>query len=101
MRPTQEQREHPRKLCCLSVDGVAWNCVFKAFARDISPCGAFIETPHHFPTDEYIILSFNVPPLYTEPIEVVGRTAWTNSGGIGVEFTEVPLSLTTMIESFG
>ena len=103
MRPnkTQERREHPRKSCSLAVKGFAGDSAFKALARNASLGGVFIETPNRFPADETIFLLFNAHPLYAEPIMVVGRTAWGNSRGVGIEFTDVPLSLTTMIESFG
>ena len=46
----EEQRRHPRKPCHLAVDGFAGDSTFKAFAKNISLGGAFIETPYAFAT---------------------------------------------------
>lgn len=106
----EEQRRHPRKPCHLAVDGFAGDSTFKAFAKNISLGGTFIETPyafatrdsalHAFDTNEEIVLLFFVRPYQEEPIRVVGKIAWNASSGLGVEFRKTPKRLTTTIESF-
>ena len=69
MRPTQERREHPRKSCSPTVKVLAWDSAFKAYAKNVSLGGMFIETPYAFSAGEKIVLVFT-PPGQDEPIMV-------------------------------
>ncbi len=96
----KERRKHPRKSCCMAVDGFARGSGFAAIAWNISLGGAFIETPYRFTPDEEIFLLFIPRPYQQDPIKVASNIVWNGQGGFGVAFQDTPDRLATMIESF-
>ncbi len=100
MRPTkaQERRAHSRKACHLPVSALSWGPIFRAYARNISLGGVFIETPYVLAIDKRIDLMFTIPD-HEKVVKVIGKIVQSDPGGLGIQFMDTPERLATTIES--
>lgn len=85
-----ERRLYPRVPCLLLVDYATEDGAYRAFVRNISADGAFIEarTPV-LPNEPVISLVISLPEGRT-PVRIRGKVLWSGEQGIGVRFN--PLS---------
>ncbi|MDY6988025.1 MAG: PilZ domain-containing protein [Thermodesulfobacteriota bacterium] len=85
----QERRKHHRKPCSIAVTFSTKDFLSRDTIRDISPGGAFLETPEPLSVGDEITLMLS-PPGSGELIDCIGRVAWTPPRGVGIEFTSTP-----------
>jgi hypothetical protein len=81
----EEKRLYARMPCFLLADYVAEGCAYTAFVKNISPEGAFIESPRPVPAGPDIALVIS-PVDEHNPIKVVGEIVRKDEQGIGVKF---------------
>lgn len=84
----EERRLYPRIPCFLLVDYATQGCAYRAFIRNISADGAFIESYRLVPhgPDISLVISFldNRPP-----VKVAGEIVRIGEQGLGVRFDPV------------
>jgi len=85
----QEKRLYDRLPCFLLVDYVSQGCAYRAFIRNISADGAFIESHLPVPTGPEIdlVISFLGDQ---NPIKITGERVRVCEDGIGVRFNPIP-----------
>jgi Tfp pilus assembly protein PilZ len=85
----EEKRLYPRVPCFLLVDCATEGSAYRAFVRNLSADGAFIQAHMPVPTGPDISL---VISLHEDknPVRITGQIVWSGEQGIGVRFD--PLS---------
>jgi hypothetical protein len=92
----EEKRLYVRKPCFLLADYVTQGCAYTAFIKNVSPDGAFIESPRPVPTESEIALVIS-PVDEHKPIKVAAEVVRVEQQGIGVRF--IPLSQGDFVDS--
>ncbi len=87
-RLREEKRLYPRISCFLLVDYVAQDCAYRAFVRNVSADGAFIETQRPVPAGPKISLIVSLPDGQGS-MKTTGDIVWVGDRGIGVKFDPV------------
>ena len=87
-RLREEKRLYPRIPCFLLVDYAADGCAYRAFIRNISADGAFIESQRPVPLGPQVSLIISLPADQS-PIKTSGNIVWVDEQGIGVKFNAV------------
>ena len=85
----KEKRLYRRVPCFLLVDYATQGSAYRAFVRDISADGAFIEANMPVPPGPEICLVISQPED-KNPVKITGQIVWSGEQGIGVRFN--PLS---------
>lgn len=87
-RMRQEKRLYERMPCLLLADYAAQDYAYRAFVKNISCDGAFIESPRPVPTDSEIVL---VLPILddAQPLKLAGEVVWADQQGMGVKFNHL------------
>jgi hypothetical protein len=87
-RLRKERRLYPRVPCFLLVDFAVQDCAYRAFIRNISVEGAFIQSQRPIPPgpDVTLVISFLQDQ---SPVKIVGDIVWMGEEGIGVRFNPV------------
>ncbi len=87
-RMREERRLYPRIPCFLLVDYAAQGCAYRAFVRNLSADGAFIEshTPAPPGPDISLVISFLDD---RRPIKIRGEIVRVGDEGLGVRFDPV------------
>lgn len=80
-----EKRLYPRIPCLLLVDYVAQGCAYRAFAKNISCDGAFVQSPRAVPTESEVVLVISILDE-TQTFKLAGSVVWAGQEGIGVKF---------------
>jgi len=88
VRLREERRLFPRIPCFLLVDYVMQGCAFRAFIRDISVEGAFIECHGFVPHGSEISLVISVLDRQY-PVKITGEIVRTLEEGLAVRFDPV------------
>ncbi len=83
-----DRRLYPRKPCFLLVDFAVQGCAYRAFVRNISADGAFIESHRPVPAgpEVSLVISFLED---RRPVKLTGDIAWVGEQGIGIRFNPV------------
>ena len=84
-RLREERRVFPRIPCFLLVDYVMQGCAFRAFIRDISVEGAFIESHGFVPHGSEISLVISILDRQ-HPVKITGEIVRTREEGLAVRF---------------
>jgi Tfp pilus assembly protein PilZ len=79
------RRKHYRKPVFMVVDYTTQGHAYRDFIQNISPDGAFIETPTSFRIGQELSLSFALPSC-RKHIKITGQVVRTSPQGIGVKF---------------
>jgi len=87
-RIREERRLYPRIPCFLLVDYATQGCAYRAFVRNISADGVFIESQRPVPPGPQVSLVISFPDDQS-PIKMTGNIAWIGEQGIGVKFNPV------------
>ena len=80
-----ERRLFPRIPCFLLVDYVIQGCAFRAFIRNISAEGAFIESHGLVPLGSDISLVISILDRQ-QPVKITGEIVQTREDGLAVRF---------------
>ena len=83
-----EKRLFPRIPCFLLVDYAAQGCAYRAFVRDISADGVFIESQTHVPQGSGISLVISFVDEQ-RPVKISGEIVRTSEQGLAVRFDPV------------
>jgi hypothetical protein len=81
----EERRLYPRVPCFLLVDYASQGNFYRAFVRNLSANGAFIESHVPIPTAPDISLVISLPE-HENPVKITGEVARSGGQGIGVRF---------------
>ncbi|NJK89440.1 MAG: PilZ domain-containing protein [Myxococcales bacterium] len=66
---------------------------------DISHGGLYFELDRPIEVGTVVDLTFTLPDSGDDPIQAVGRIAWSNQNGVGVKFVRIePQDLRTIVE---
>ena len=87
-RLREEKRLYARIPCFLLVDYAAKGCAHRAFVRNISADGAFIESQRPVSPGPRVSLIISLPNDQ-RPIKTTGDIVWVGEQGIGVKFKPV------------
>jgi hypothetical protein len=87
-RLRRERRLYPRVPCFLLVDFATQGCAYRAFIRNISADGAFIQSQRPVPPGPDVTLVISLPDDRS-PVKIVGDIAWTGEEGMGVRFNPI------------
>jgi hypothetical protein len=79
------RRKHYRKPVFMVVDYTTQGHAYRDFIQNISPDGAFIETPISFRIGQELSLTFALPSCQKH-IKITGQVVRTTPQGIGVKF---------------
>jgi transcriptional regulator with PAS, ATPase and Fis domain len=71
---------------------------FDAVLLNISAGGAGTKTEKQLKSGAPVSLIFSIPGSTGEPSEFPGRVTWTNKGGYGIQFGDLPASLRTSLQ---
>ena len=82
----RERRNCSRKQCETPVDWSSAELAHTDFLRDVSPCGAFLETQRPVRTGQEVTMIFSVPEVNMS-LKVTGKVVRSDGSGMGVEFT--------------
>jgi hypothetical protein len=83
--PREERRLFPRIPCFLLVDYVMQGCAFRAFIRNISAEGAFIESHGLVPHGSDISLVISILD-HRHPVKITGEIVRIREEGLAVRF---------------
>jgi hypothetical protein len=81
----EEKRLYPRIPCFLLVDYATEEWACRAFVKNLSADGAFIETPRTLPVETELALVISFLDDH-HPVKLVGEVVWEGRRGIGVKF---------------
>jgi len=84
-RIREERRLYPRVPCFLLVDYATGGNAYRAFVRNLSADGAFIESHMPGPTGPDISLVISLREG-KNPVKINGEIAWSGGQGMGVRF---------------
>jgi hypothetical protein len=84
----EEKRLYPRIPCFLLVDYVLEGCAYRAFVKDLSADGAFIEAPKPVQTDTELALVIYFLEK-DHPVKLAGEVVRGGQKGFGVKFNHL------------
>ena len=85
-RERGERRDCSRKKCRQTpVDWSGSDVAHTDFMRDVSTCGAFIETQRPVRTGQDVCVIFSLPEL-NMPLKVTGQVVRSDGSGMGIRF---------------
>ena len=87
-RLREEKRLFPRIPCFLLVDYATQGCAYRAFIRNISAEGAFIESHGPFPHGPDISLVISILD-HQHPVKITGEIVQIREEGLAVRFDSV------------
>ena len=87
LKIVDDQRKHTRKRYIQDLLFSAQNKILKGLAKNISPCGVFIETHHRL--DAGFIVTLVVPLKEGRTAKIKGEVIWSSPNGFGVNFISI------------
>jgi Tfp pilus assembly protein PilZ len=84
----KEKRVNARKPCNIPLSYAAYDRVYSAEIKNISPNGLFIETRKPLMVGDEIIMTFSLEG-FDKPLKIKGEIAHATRTGVGVEFKDI------------